>query len=318
MYILGALLHWRNVAWVSLALPVISIALLYKLPESPTWLVYNKRSEDALKVLEWLRGDATIAKRELDDLNKRYQEDRKGTKPTCATFISDCSKKSTFKPIILVFVFLNLLQASGTYMVVFYSVDILSALGTTVDGITMSVATSVARLVATFAFCIIFYLARRRMIYITSGLASGLSLTAAALYIMFCASPANSVRDFYVTCILITMYIVANTGFLLARNVCAGEMMPASVRGRMLSYIFVFLNTSFFFWTKYFPYITLYLGVQGIFLLFASANFGAAILTYFYMPETFHKSLGEIEDYFKQDGWLYRGHDSEKKNNSAI
>lgn len=317
-YVLGALLHWRNVAWVSLVVSVISLILLHKLPETPTWLVYHNRSDDAMKVLLWLRGDATVAKRELDDLSKRHQEESNGTAPSWSTFISDCSKQSALKPIILVFAFLFLMQATGTYMVVFYSVDIMAELGTQVDGITMSVATSVARLVATLAFCSIYYVAKRRVIYIVSGVISGLSLTAAAFYIMFWSGPDSSVRDFYVTCILITAYIVANTGFLIARNVFASEMMPSRIRGRMLAYIFVILNAMFFFWSKYFPYITLYLGVQGIFLMFACANFGAAILTYFCVPETFHKSLGEIEDYYKQTGWIYRGHDSDKSKTGAI
>lgn len=314
-YVLGALLHWRNVAWVSLTLPVISFMLLCKLPESPTWLVYHNRSDDAHKALLWLRGDATIAKRELDDLNKRHQEESNGSEPSLSTFLNDCMKPSTLRPIVIVFVFLTCLQATGTYMIVFYSVDILSALGTTVDGITMSVATSVARLVATIAFCFIYYVARRRKIYMASGLMSGFALAAAAIYIMCWANPSNAKRDFYVTITLITTYIVTNCGFLLARNVIAGEMLPARVRGRIVSYIYVVLNGTFFIWTKSFPYLTLYLGVQGIFILFAAANFAAAILTYFCVPETYQKSLGEIEDYFKDNnGWRYRGTRNTKGN----
>lgn len=318
MYILGALLHWRQVAWCSLSLPIVAFILLHKLPESPTWLVYHNKSEQALNVLTWLRGDPTLAKRELDDLCKRCEADNYGDGQTSTLqFFADCRKKAAFKPTVLVYIFLALLQASGTYMIVFYSVDILSELGTTVDGITMSVATSLARLCATLAFCIIYYVCRRRLIYITSGVASGICLTAAAFYLMYCADEAHSTRDFYVTCTLITIYIMANTGFLLARNTFAGEMMPARIRGRMLSYIFVILNIQFFLWTKYFQYISLYLGIQGIFLLFAAANFGAAILTYLCVPETFRRSLGEIEDYFKQDNLIYRGHETDRKQTGA-
>lgn len=296
-----------------MSLPIVAFILLHKLPESPTWLVYHNKSDQALNVLTWLRGDATLAKRELDDLCKRREADSSGDQTSLFAFFGDCRKKSAYKPTVLVFIFLALLQASGTYMIVFYSVDILSELGTTVDGITMSVATSLARLVATLAFCVVYYVCRRRLIYITSGVGSGISLTVAAFYLMYCTDEQHSTRDFYVTCILITIYIMANTGFLLARNTFAGEMMPARIRGRMLSYIFVILNIQFFFWTKYFQYISLYMGIHGIFLLFASANFGAAILTYLFVPETFRRSLGEIEDYFKQDNLIYRGHENDRK-----
>lgn len=314
MSLLGALFHWRSVAWVSLALPLLTIILLFQLPESPTWLVYHNKSEQALKVLIWLRGDATVAKRDLDDLCRRFAEDSNGVEPSFSTFFADCRKKSSLKPVILVLGFLQLLQATGTYVIVFYSVDILNALGTSVDGVAMSVVTSIARLVATLAFCVIFYIAKRRFIYMTSGVGSGLCLVVAAFYLHFCTDPANGMRDVYVTCTLITIYIITNTGFLLARNVLAGEMIPARIRGRMLSYIYVILNCTFFFWTKSVPYILHYWGASGLFVMFASANFGAALLTYLCLPETFKKSLGEIEDYFKDNGWIYRSQSSEKKN----
>lgn len=314
MSVLGALFHWRNIAWASILLPLITFILMHQIPESPTWLVYHNKSEKAYKVLLWLRGDARLAKRDLDDLCKRFEEDSNGVAPTFSSLLSDCTKKSALKPIILVICFMLCLQATGTYMIVFYSVDILSALGSTVDGITMSVITSIARLVATLAFCFIFYVAKRRPIYIISGISSGLCLTVAAFYLQFCVDQSHVMRDVYVTCALITTYIITNTGFLLARNVFAGEMIPARIRGPMISYVYMFLNITFFIWTFSIPYILYYWGASGLFVVFSSANFAAALLAYICLPETFKKTLGEIEDYFKESGWIYRGHSNVKKN----
>lgn len=318
MSILGALLHWRWVAWCSIAIPALTMFGLYFMPETPTWLIYHDKKDQANKVLLWLRGDAALAKREFDDLCKRCEAEGSGNDQHKSSFLEDLRKSCYLKPTILVFLLMFSLQCSGTYMVVFYSVDILSNLSSTVDGLTTSVVTSIVRLIATVTFCCVFHYVGRRKIYITSGLGSGISLAALAIYMVFFIGAESSIIDFYVACTLITVYIAVNTGYLLARNIIVGEMLPAKIRGRVVSYMFVILNITFFIWVKAFPYLQYYLGVEGIFIIFAGANFAAATLTYFFIPETKGKSLGEIEDYFKQDGLLYKRYETETNDRKKI
>lgn len=55
-FLMGTFLHWRDVALYSSILPIISIFLLFFIPESPYWLTLKKRYKDAEESLAWLRG----------------------------------------------------------------------------------------------------------------------------------------------------------------------------------------------------------------------------------------------------------------------
>ena len=54
-YCLGALLYWR---FVSIIPPFINFLLflaLWRIPESPLWLLSNRGTEDCREALQWLR-----------------------------------------------------------------------------------------------------------------------------------------------------------------------------------------------------------------------------------------------------------------------
>ncbi|KAF5288908.1 hypothetical protein FQA39_LY03787 [Lamprigera yunnana] len=55
-YFLGILLHWRILALFSSFFPLSTFILLWFIPESPYWLVARNRNDEALKSLSWLRG----------------------------------------------------------------------------------------------------------------------------------------------------------------------------------------------------------------------------------------------------------------------
>ncbi|XP_034185866.2 uncharacterized protein LOC117606334 isoform X5 [Osmia lignaria lignaria] len=56
IYALGATLAWNMVAFCGTILPILALSALLLIPESPTWLVRQKKPEEARKALLWLRG----------------------------------------------------------------------------------------------------------------------------------------------------------------------------------------------------------------------------------------------------------------------
>lgn len=56
VYAMGTITNWRVVAALSTILPVIAALVFFFLPESPTWLARQGRTEEATKSLTWLRG----------------------------------------------------------------------------------------------------------------------------------------------------------------------------------------------------------------------------------------------------------------------
>lgn len=307
VYVLGTFLHWRYVAWCGIVLPLISIATLSAVPiESPTWLIRNGYKEQAAKVLYWLRGDPSIANRELQDIQIRYEQEQYDQQLECESIRTACARTEVLKPLILVGVFQMLLLLTGTYLIVFYAVDILSDLGTSVNSMTAAVLTALVRLSMTIVCCFAFYYMQRLSIYVPAGFGSGMTSTLLAIYLLYRYDEPKTNVDIFISFILMLIYIAMNTGFMVAPGFMIGELLPAKIRGRISGYIYAMFNISFFCLAKLFPYFKDTVKIYGVFLLFGAASFLATALIYFMVPETKGRTLGEIEDYFKQSTWLYR------------
>ena len=65
-------LHWRTVSLVSAVIPLLGLFHIYTIPESPHWLVLNKKMRQALRSLIKLRGVDYDCVFERDYLGKFY------------------------------------------------------------------------------------------------------------------------------------------------------------------------------------------------------------------------------------------------------
>ena len=54
-YILGAGLYWRFVSTIPPLLYLLLFLALWRLPESPLWLLSHRGTEDCREALQWLR-----------------------------------------------------------------------------------------------------------------------------------------------------------------------------------------------------------------------------------------------------------------------
>ena len=59
---------------VQFFMPAMIISGIWWLPESPRWLVFHGRREEALKALIFLRGDVTLAEEEVVLLEQAFEE----------------------------------------------------------------------------------------------------------------------------------------------------------------------------------------------------------------------------------------------------
>lgn len=58
-FIIGSMMHWKQVAALSAIIPFCAFIAVFFVPETPYWLVAKNRVDDAHKSLEWLRGWVT-------------------------------------------------------------------------------------------------------------------------------------------------------------------------------------------------------------------------------------------------------------------
>ncbi|XP_063825892.1 facilitated trehalose transporter Tret1-like [Ostrinia nubilalis] len=128
VYALGGALPWRSVAYLSVVLPALAFVALCFSPESPTWLARRGRFHEAMAAISRLRGDPDIAQRELHELiSAREKEKARGEESI--RFLATVRRAPVLKPLLLINTF-NMLQIlSGSYVVIFYAVDIVKDSG---------------------------------------------------------------------------------------------------------------------------------------------------------------------------------------------
>lgn len=308
VYSLGAVFHWRHVAWGGTALPMISFVALLLAYESPIWLARNGYLAKAEKSLNWLRGGEMYAKKELQQLVGRIQNEKaiESTTTKRETIIDVLRQRSVLKPMIIINSFHILLVLSGTYLVVFYAVDIVSEFGgQEIDTMHAAVLTAIIRLIFTVLYCYLLHVVKRRTMVMICGIGSGVSALVLSIFMYSRLGYVKGPIDTYVAGVCILVYIGSNTGFMAMPGVMIGELLPAKIRGKYAGYIFSIFNLVLFSVTKLFPIVQYTIKTRGLFLMFSMASFGICFLFYFLLPETKGKSLNEIEDYFCGKNWLW-------------
>lgn len=312
VYALGSKLHWRIVAWCGNILPILSGIAIFFIPESPIWLARNNQIDLAQKHLIWLRDDYIQAKKEFNILLNRFENEKlslvSGSGSELSSkenFIHLCLKRSSLKPLIIINTFHFLQILSGTFLIVFYAVDIISKFGIDINTMEAAVITAFVRLICTIIFCFLLLIMKRRHMIIISGIGSGISSLILGIFIIIRLNYIKLQFDIYFLTICIIFYIAFNTGFLVMPGIMIGELLPLKIRGRIAGYIFALFNISLFIIAKIFPIIQIYLKIHGLFIMFGISSLLASLFMYLFLPETKGRTLNEIEDYFNHKNWFW-------------
>lgn len=239
---------------------------------------------------------------------ERFENEAQNEKKlTSATFF----QPEVMKPLIIINIF-NILQVlSGTYLIVFYAVDILKNIQGTenLDHFVTAILTACVRFIFSIAGSFLLTLIGRRTLALTSGLGTALStLFLAMLLYQNCKVPE------YAPAALVLIYVATNTmGFMILPGVMLSELFPAKVRGVAGGFTFMIFNFTLFGVAKLFPLVRNSVGVSGVFWIFAAVGIIASFFLYLTLPETTGQTLSEIEDYFQKPGFLWIGRNKHRK-----
>ena len=321
VYALGASFTWDIVAFCATILPAIALIALTLVPESPAWLVRQKKPGKAKKALLWLRGgNIEQVNTEVAVLEARAKTDLART-VTNMSWIEQVSSAiytildpSVLKPLTIINIF-NILQLiSGTYVVVFYAVDLVQDIGgDSINNYLAAVITAVVRLLFSLVASALLLKVGRRCLGMLSALGSALASLIIAVYMLTRKEP--SFLDIYVVGICLLVYVGANTlGLMTLPGLMVAELLPQRVRGIGGGCNFFLFNLLIFITTKVFPMVKEAVGVTGIFTIFGTAALLEGVFIYVALPETKNRTLQEIEDYFQEENllWITRSRERRK------
>lgn len=316
VYILGVF-NWRTVAFSSIILPIIALISMTFITESPAWLVKHNKINEAKLALLWLRGnDEKQVNLELTILENRSNTDlfikKNKSKINIIKLITNITsgiKTNIFhseiiKPLVIINLFFLLQVLSGTYLIVFYGVDIIRDIGgEEIDNYIAGILMAVVRIICCGISCILFLKIGRRTIALIS--ASGTALSSLILAGFFMKNN-DSYIDKYIVIICVFMYVCLNTiGLMTLPGLLIGELLPQRARGVGGGFTMFLFNFALFGVAKIFPMIKNAIGIAGVFGIFGIAASLETLFTWLVLPETKNRTLQDIEDYFKDGNILW-------------
>ncbi|XP_046737629.1 facilitated trehalose transporter Tret1-like [Diprion similis] len=307
--VLGKWLYWRTVAVVFAAFTAVIFCLITTLPESPHWLLSFKngtqdahRIDQARKSLKYFNRNNAKAERELVQLLNNYRTRRVDVSmrqdETLKEKLKSFKRPEIYKPILLLLIIFFFQQNTGSYVIVFYAVELFGELGGQfgyLDAYWAMILMGAIRFVIAIIAMILSLKYGRRILCMISGLGMGLSILSASLYMHL-----SQFETKIPTLVFVLVFVCFSAiGWQTIPWSLTGELLPTKLRaivgGIMTSYAYLMM----FLVVLTFPALNELIEVKGAFLIYGIISFASTAFVWKYLPETFGKTLTEIEHFFK-------------------
>lgn len=268
---------------------MLGIGMLF-LPESPRWLVKQKKTEEAIKTLRYLRHTTNIDA-ELHAIENSLHENQASLSEIFAPWI---------RPVLFLGMMLGFLQqVTGINTIIYYAPTIFQLAGfhDTATSILATVGIGVVNVLATiFA---VYYLDKigRRILLLTGLVGMGVSLIALSLAFHW----DNSVYLRWIAVASTFTYVISFAFSLGAMLwLLVSEIFPLNMRGTAMG-VAVF---SCWFWnfvvSSTFLSLLNALGAPNTFMLYAVMCVFGFVYCYYKVPETKGVSLEKIEENIRE------------------
>lgn len=215
---------------------------------------------------------------------------------------------------------------AGTWLVIFYAVDMISETQGNIiglDSFTVAQLTGFVRLVFTLvANWMLYFVPRRTHAIASSSICACAALTLSCfLFIQLKTHSIPPESNMWITPTLILVFIAADScAFLALPSTIMSELLPTKIRGAASGYIYSVNDVLQFCLSKTYPWLKGALGIHGVFLMFGVNALLCSLFCYFFLPETQGKSLPQIEEYFRNSTlfWIKRDRRSDRCNTTQV
>ncbi|MFE7083585.1 sugar porter family MFS transporter [Priestia megaterium] len=285
-YAFASIEGWRWMVGLAVVPAVILMIGVAFMPESPRWLLKNRREEDARRVLGLTRTQEQVKAEMYDMIQANRISD------STWSILSSSWLRST---LIIGCVFALFQQIIGINAIIYYTPTILTEAGlgnsTSILG---TVGIGVVNVIVTiFALKIIDQVDRKKLLVVGNiGMVSSLLLLAVLIKTVGLDSSVGAWT--IVACLTLFIVFFALTwGPVLW--VMLPELFPMRARGAATGFAALALSIGSLLVAQFFPMVSRSLGIAQVFLIFAAIGVAALIFVIKFLPETRGRSLEEIE-----------------------
>lgn len=307
VYVFGAIFpaSCGTVAVLTAILPCISMVLVtFILPETPQWLVTNNRIDEASTNMQRIYGYTEYTPEIYNDIQDLIQR-REANKVTLKTSTENLSKKlqkfiepfrrpTCYKPFLIVQTFFFFQQFTGTFVIVFYAIDIVEEAGVQINSYIAIVLIAFVRFLGAVLVSFISRNYGRRPISLISGVGMTFTMCLLAVYLH---QQWQGVSWLPFACLMV-YFFTSTLGFITMPFALAAECFPAEIKGTVTGVITCFAYLFNFIVVKIYPSLIVGIGAFGTFMFYGLFSAAGTLFVYFLLPETKGKTLAEIEEYF--------------------
>ena len=282
---------WRTMFLIAAVPAAIQFIFMCFFPESPRWLVLHKKKKQALEILERYRGSKSDAKLEIDHISKINKQDTGGWNHVLS--------KKVRAPLMAGITLTIIQQVTGINTIIYFAPTIFQFAGFSSDKAAIFATTLVGIVNVLMTFVAIWLLDRvgRKPLLVT-GL-GGMVLSLIVLGIGFIFVKDSTVLAW--TSVVSMMCYIGFFAYSLGPIawLINSEIFPLKVRGKAMGIATCFNWGSNFLVTLSFLWFIQHISATGTFWLYAVLGIFGIWFIIKRIPETNHKSLEEIEEFWK-------------------
>jgi len=287
---------WRYMLVIA-ALPAIFLFVgMFRVPESPRWLVTKDRTDDALGVLRKMRSEEQ-AQEELMQIETTVLKERGLQKASFKDLATPWIRR-----IVLIGIGIAIVQQiTGVNSIMYYGTEILKDAGfATQAALIGNIANGVISVVATIVGIWLLGRVGRRPMLITGLIGTTCSLL--AIGVMSSVLEGSTALPYVVLALTVTFLAFQQGAISPVTWLMLSEIFPLRLRGIGMG------TTVFFLWIinftvgLLFPVLLAGMGLSATFYIFAALGLGAIAFVKLFLPETKGLTLEQLEENFRNHG----------------
>ncbi|XP_035433523.2 facilitated trehalose transporter Tret1-like isoform X1 [Spodoptera frugiperda] len=295
MFAMGAYLNYYTVLWIVVWVPVLTILLMLKAPESPAFLVKKGKSDEAAKTIAFLR--------RLDVNDKTIQSEIEFMKNEEATY--DSLPKISFKSIyqnkawwrgcMLNIILMTIRSNSGNMATLNYAPAIMKSAGVTWNPELQTLSFPAVMILASFiSMSCVEKFGRKPLIIIAFAVAVVSHIILATT--MLVQHQGSSTPGWLPVVAIITFFAVYAGGISPMPYIIMTEMFNFQIRAKVMGGLVTHAWFMSFVELLSFTAIADYLGTYSVVYIYAGLNLVGVIVGFIFLPETKGKTSEQIEN----------------------
>ncbi|MGE6833485.1 sugar porter family MFS transporter [Priestia megaterium] len=299
---------WRYMLPVAAIPAVVLFFGMFKVPESPRWLVSKGKNEDALHVLQKIR-EKKRAKDELNEIENAYSKEIEIKKTTLKDLTIPWIRRVVFIGIGIAVV----QQITGVNSIMYYGTEILKDAGFQTEAALIgNIGNGVVSVLATFVGIWLLGKVGRRPMLITGLIGTTIALLLIGIFsLLFEGSTA---LPYIVLTLTITFLAFQQGAISPVTWLMLSEIFPLRLRGLGMGVtVFCLWGVNFLVGLT-FPVLLANIGLSTTFFVFVVFGIGAILFVKKYLPETKGLTLEQLEHNFRN----YESDVPELTNNDKI